>query len=191
MLRQHLFHLRYLFHKAFSSLPIPDPHSGYEGELLERGVKPYGFISERVLYTPSHYAVLDKRDFNDIQQRAIADFAVASGRLLKHELRIPAAESQFNQEMIVHHYCQPQFLNDMMEKVREMEAYWRGAPDVHLSREFGYYIGCTDTDFTLAEKSKVAQSILWHISPLTRYCRAQALKHEGIIGTLPALRTRP
>lgn len=183
--------LLYPFHKALSSLPIPDPHHGNEGELLARGVKPYGYIPERIMHGPNFVAVLSKTDFNDIQQRAYADHAVAAGRLLKHELRIPAEESQFNQDMIVHHYCQPQFANDMIEAVHRMDAHWRGTPNVHLSREFGYYIGCTDTDFTYGEKSKLVQSILWHISPLTRYCRKQALVHEAAMGTLTPLRTRP
>lgn len=176
--------------KALSSLPIPDPHHGYEGMLLDRGAKPYGYIGERKLHGPDFVALLDKRDFVEIQQRAYADHAVAAGRLLKHTLHLTAKETQWGMEMKCHHYCQPQFLNDMMEAVRDMEAHWRGEPNVHLSREFGYFIGITDTDFTLGEKSKLVQGILWHMGPLTRYCRKEVLMREAAHGTLAPLRTR-
>lgn len=183
--------LLYPIYKALSSLPIPDPHHGYEGILLDRGAKPYGYIGERITHGPDFVVLLSKNDIANIQQRAFADHAVAAGRLLKYELRVPAEESQFKLDMIVHHYCQPQFLDDMMAAVRQMEAYWRGEPDVHLSREFGYYIGCTDTDMKLGEKSKLTRDILWHISPLTRFCRKETLVRDASNGTLAPLRTRP
>lgn len=177
--------------KALSSLPIPDPHHQYEGELLAAGAKPFGYILDRPMYGPDFVAILDKRDFNAIQQRAHADGAVAAGRLLKYEMRIPAEEAPYGNEHITHYYCQPQFLNDMMEVVRNHEDKMKGLRVAPLSREFGHYIGCTDTDFTYGEKNRLVQGILWHLGPLTRYCRAQTLKREAFTGTLTPLRTRP
>lgn len=181
----------YPLFKAVSSVPIGDPHAGYEGELIACGAKPIAVIDEPQAEGPGWQLIPSKADIRDAEQRAIADQAVGEGKILKYKLTVEPPElcSLWYKTQTLHFYCQPQFKDDMMELV---EAYRHNL--VHgefgkLSRESGYYFGCTDTDFKHPHEGSIYKALML-ISPVTRYCRAQALKHEAKTGTLQ-LRTKP
>ncbi|MEZ0081488.1 hypothetical protein [Bradyrhizobium japonicum] len=182
--------LLYPLFKAASSLPIADPHAGYEGELIACGAKPIAVIDET---QPSEgwELVPSKMDIRDTQQRAIADEAVAQGKILKYKLTVSPPElcSLWDSTQTLHFYCQPQFKDDMMELVEAYRHNLLHGEFGKLSRESGYYFGCTDTDFKHPLEGPAFKA-LWFISPVTRYCRAQALKHEAMVGTI-RLRTKP
>ncbi|RVI30876.1 hypothetical protein [Sinorhizobium meliloti] len=183
--------LLYPLFKAASSVPIGDPHAGYEGELIACGAKPIAVIDEALAEGPGWKLIPSRMDIRNTQQRAIADQAVAQGKILKYKLTVapPDLCPLWDRTQTLHFYCQPQFKDDMMELV---EAYRNNL--IHgefgaLSRESGYYFGCTDTDFKHPVEGSAFKALMF-ISPVTRYCRAQALKHEAKVGTI-RLRTKP
>jgi hypothetical protein len=181
----------YPLFKIASSVPIGDPHAGYEGELIACGAKPIAVIDEPLAEGRGWQLIPSKMDIRDAEQRAIADQAVAQGKILKYTLTVepPDLCSLWERKQTLHFYCQPQFKDDMMELVEAYRHHLTKGEFGKLSRESGYYFGCTDTDFKHPLEGPAYKALMF-ISPVTRYCRAQALKHEAQIGTIQ-LRTKP
>lgn len=183
--------LLYPLFKIASSVPIGDPHAGYEGELVACGAKPIAVIDEPLAEGPGWQLIPSKMDIRDAEQRAIADQAVSQGKILKYTLTVepPDLCSLWERKQTLHFYCQPQFKDDMMELVEAYRHNLMHGEFGKLSRESGYFFGCTDTDFKHPFEGPAYKALML-ISPVTRYCRAQALKHEAKIGTIQ-LRTKP
>jgi hypothetical protein len=163
--------------EVVGSLPLQNPHDGYEGVLLARGLKPIGLLAE--MGAPGEPSYLCDEEFKaqTEEQIRIADEAVAAGKIKKHTIIVPPPNFSSDEHTLFgHFYSQPEYEEEMRAFAEWHFLLWKdNKMPSDLPKDSGEYFGYTAADLTYGTQNPVVLFVLDKTNDLRRYCRMQAL----------------